>query len=156
MKKDKCASCGKKDGLKAEIFHSDQTDSNYRIMVCEDCANRLGATLKVTPTYCPACGKKLDELDLDYQSDNDEMDYEIAAQMGIDEEHADWDSRFVYVYSMMDCPTCGFYASHGEKWYYNSATNCYDLPKPEGAPMTPDEERRIAEAAGQLDMFAGQ
>lgn len=155
MKKDKCASCGKQGELKAEIFRSDQTDSNYRIMVCEDCANSLGPTLKVAPAYCPACGKKLGELDLDYEAGDDEYDDDLANEMG---EYAPdvWDSRFTYVYSMMDCPICGFYASHGQKWYYNEATNCYDLSQPEGTPITPSVERQIAKEAGQLDMFEGQ
>lgn len=129
MKKDKCASCGKQGELKAEIFHSDQTDSNYRIMVCEDCDNSLGPTLKVTPTYCPACGKKLAEIDLDYEQADDEWDYDTAEEMG-EYDPDDWDSRFSYTYSMMECPTCGFYASHGHRWYYNETTNCYDLAAP--------------------------
>lgn len=157
MKKDKCASCGKQGELKAEIFHSDQTDSNYRIMVCEDCANGLGPTLKVTPTYCPACGKKLSEHDLDYEPHDDEIDDDLAAEMGFDGESEDFpEERFSYVYSMMDCPTCGFYTSHGQKWYYNEVTNCYDLPQPVGAPLTPHVERQLAKEAGQLEMFEGQ
>lgn len=155
MRKDKCASCGKQDKLKATIFHSDHTDCDYRIMVCADCDNGLGPTLKVTPTYCPACGKKLGKLDLDYEASDSEFDDDIASEMG--EYDPDiWDSRFRYVYSMMECPTCGFYASHGHKWYWDDGEGGFTLLQPEGAPISPAEERRLAEAAGQLDMFAGQ
>lgn len=78
------------------------------------------------PSRCPYCKSK--DIDTGLLSDDDDYDNEQARLLGVsDSKH---DPRFAFQHEHMECNDCHAFLPYGRRWYYNEATNNYDLDRP--------------------------
>ncbi len=104
---------------------------------------------------CLRCGDEMEtELfyDVDDYDENLERDYpELFTPDG-------YNPLCYYQRCHAECHTCGRVLVYGPRWYWNSTTNKYDLPRPlsfqKAKQAEIDTQREAARAAGQLELFA--
>ncbi len=116
--------------------------------------------LATAPTRCPFCGNRYIDTKL-FDDEETCIDEPLAEAHGFDvgeqyEEVCELHPEFRYGVEEMNCDECGGIIGYGRRYYWNVATEGYDLPRP----LTPNEqwekERQAQIGAGQVGMFEEQ
>lgn len=112
--------------------------------------------LATAPKRCPFCGSKY--IDTRLAPDEGTLDEPLAEAFGYDldteiarvyRERPDFD----YIVEEADCSECGGIIGYGQRYYWNSESGAYDLPRPLTPAEQQEKERQAQIEAGQAVMF---